>query len=307
MDLRAGVSQIVGGIGVGAAVLLLAVGAFGPGAARAQSEGTASRGAALFAAGGCDNCHTDTKNKGPALGGGGPIKTPFGVFYGPNISSDPEHGIGKWSDADFIRALREGVSPTGTHYYPAFPYTSFTNLTDADMLAIKAHIMSLPPAKTPSKPHELDFPFNIRLGMMAWKWLFLDQGPMAPEPSRSAEWNRGRYLAEALVHCGECHTPRNSLGALDRSRWMAGTAKGEGPEGLAVPNITPYPEDGIGKWTVEDIAESLGSGMLPDGDFFGSLMAEVVADGTDKLTDADRRAIAVYLKSLPPLAGPPAR
>lgn len=271
-------------------------------AARAQ-ENAKDPGAALFAAGGCANCHTDGENKGPLLGGGGPIKTPFGTFYAPNISSDRAHGIGAWSDDAFIRALRDGVSPEGRHYYPAFPYTSYTNLTDEDMLAIKAHIMSLPPVAAESRPHDLGFPFNIRLGMVFWKALFLRRGPMAPDPSRTEEWNRGRYLADGLVHCAECHTPRNRLGALDRDRWMAGNDKGEGPDGLAIPNITPHPGSGIGDWTVEDIARSLEDGILPDGDSFGSLMAEVVENGTSELSPADRRAIAVYIKSLEPLAG----
>lgn len=286
-----------------AAVILGGAGA----PARAQNTAARvelARGAVLFAAGGCGKCHTDTKHKGPLLGGGCAITTPFGTFYPPNISSDPEYGIGGWSDADFIRALRDGISPTVEHYYPAFPYPAFTNLTDRDMLAIKAYIMSLPPVKRKSRPHDLHFPFNIRLGMVLWNWLYLRKGPMTPDPAHSAAWNRGRYLAVGLVHCAECHTPRTALGGLDRSRWMAGTAKGEGPDGLAIPNITPDPKDGIGKWSVDDIAEALSSGMLPDGDFVGSLMADVVENGTSKLSDADRHAIAVYIKSLKPLPGP---
>lgn len=267
--------------------------------ARAQSPD----GAALFAAAGCANCHTDAKAKGPLLGGGAGIKTPFGTFYAPNISSGPEHGIGKWSEADFIRAMREGTGPGWRHLYPAFPYTAYTNMTDDDMRAIKAHIMSLPPVGRPSREHDLKFPFNIRFGMLFWKWLFLDEGPVRPDPARSAEWNRGRYLANGVAHCAECHTPRTLLGALNRDRWMAGNAKGEGPEGEAVPNITPHPTDGIGKWTVEELAESLETGFLPNGDSYGSLMADVVEKGTAKLNEADRRAIAVYIKSLPPLPG----
>lgn len=263
----------------------------------------AADGAALFAAGGCANCHTDTKAKGPLLGGGAAIKTPFGTFHPPNISADPEFGIGKWSDADFIRAMREGTGPDGSHLYPAFPYVAYTNLTDADLLAIKRHILSLPPVAVKSRDHDLNFPFNIRFGLVFWKWLFLEPGPMRPDPARSAEWNRGRYLADGLAHCAECHTPRNFLGGLDRGRWMAGNARGEGPEGEAVPNITTHMTDGIGKWSVEEIAESLESGFLPDGDSFGSLMADVVEKGTARLSDTDRHAIAVYIKSLPPLAG----
>lgn len=263
----------------------------------------AADGAALFAAGGCANCHTDTKAKGPPLGGGAGLKTPFGTFFPPNISSDPEFGIGKWSDVDFIRAMRNGTAPGGIHLYPAFPYVSYTNLTDTDLLAIKRHILSLPPVAAKSRAHDLSFPFNIRFGMVLWKWLFLDEGPMRLDPAQSAEWNRGRYLADGLAHCAECHTPRNFLGGLNRSRWMAGNAKGEGPEGEAVPNITAHATDGIGKWSVEEIAESLATGVLPDGDSFGSLMADVVEKGTARLSDADRHAMAVYIKSLKPLAG----
>ncbi|MFT5538594.1 MAG: mono/diheme cytochrome c family protein [Alphaproteobacteria bacterium] len=285
---------------------LLMIWAFAWAVSSAWAQGTAAaptRGAVLFATGGCANCHTDTKNKGPDLAGGGPIKTPFGTFYAPNISSHPEFGIGKWTDKDFIRALRDGIAPDGSHYYPAFPYTSFTNMTDDDMRAIHAHIMSLPPVAVKSRPHDLGFPFNIRFGMIFWKLLFLEKGPLISDSTRSAEWNRGRYLANAVAHCAECHTPRNFMGGLDHSRWMAGNAKGEGPEGEAVPNITQHPTSGIGKWKLEEIAQSLEDGTLPDGDSFGSLMADVVESGTAMLSDADRRAIAVYIKSLKPLAG----
>jgi mono/diheme cytochrome c family protein len=290
--------------GIAAVALVVSLFVAVSGSAFAQSpDRDAVTGEALFAAGGCANCHTDRKNKGSLLGGGGPIKTAFGTFYGPNISSHREFGIGKWTDADFIRALRQGVSPDGAQYYPAFPYPSFTNLTDADLKALRAYIMTLPPVAVRSKPHDLPFPYSIRLGMKLWNFLYQDEGPMASDPSRSSEWNRGRYLADGLAHCAECHTPRNIFGALDRQRWMAGNVKGEGPEGEAVPNITSHEESGIGKWTIDEIAESLKSGILPDGDSFGSLMADVVEHGTAKLGDADRRAIAVYIKSIPPLAG----
>ncbi len=268
-----------------------------------QGGDEVARGKVLFAVGGCANCHTDSKAKGPMLGGGAAIRTPFGAFYAPNISSHPEFGIGRWSKADFIRAMRDGIAPDGGRFYPAFPYTSFTNLTDADMSAIHAYIMSLPPAAVTSRKHDLRFPFNLRFGMIFWQALFLHKGPMAPDPVQSSAWNRGRYLADALAHCAECHTPRNALGALDRSRWMAGNAKGDGPDGEAIPNITSHMESGIGKWSVDEIAESLNNGMMPDGDSFGSLMADVVENGTSQLSDEDRQAIAVYIKSLKPLAG----
>ncbi len=257
----------------------------------------ASRGEYLFNAAGCGNCHTDRRKKGPLLGGGAALKTPFGTFYGPNISSHPKFGIGKWNDKDFIRAMRDGVSPDGRHYYPAFPYGSFTLMTDGDLKDLKAYIFSLPPVSQPSRRHDLRFPFNIRAGVWLWKVLYLERGPMVARPGRSRQWNRGAYLVEALAHCAECHTPRTALGGLRRRRlWMAGN--GNGPGGERIPNITPDVKTGIGKWSREEIIEALEFGMLPDGDDFGSLMADVVEHGTSKLTPADRLAIAVYLKSL---------
>ena len=258
-----------------------------------------SRGEYLFNAAGCRNCHTDAKNKGPLLGGGGALKTPFGTFYGPNISPHRDFGIGKWSDADFIRAMREGVSPDGRHYYPAFPYTSFARITDRDLRDLKAYIFSLAPVARRNRPHDLDFPFNVRAGLWLWKVLYFEKGPFKPNKDRSRRWNRGAYLVEALVHCGECHTPRTALGALARDVWLAGAK--DGVAGETVPNITPDVKTGIGRWSREDIVEALESGMLPDGDEFGSLMADVVEHGTSKLTAADRLAIAVYLKSLRPI------
>lgn len=264
----------------------------------AQGEDTDSirRGKYLFDAAGCANCHTDRRNKGPLLGGGAALKTSFGIFYGPNISPHPTQGIGGWSEADFVRALREGVSPDGRHYYPAFPYGSFTLMTDRDLKDLKAYIFSLPPVARPNRPHELKFPFNIRAGVWLWKKLYFKTGPLAAESGRSPQWNRGAYVVKALAHCAECHTPRTMLGGLKQELWMAGN--GSGPEGERVPNITPDVKTGIGRWSREEIVESLETGTLPDGDELGSLMADVVEYGTSKLTPADRIAIAVYLKSL---------
>ena len=146
------------------------------------------------------------------LAGGAALLTPFGTFYGPNITPDPDHGIARWSDADFIRAMREGTAPDGRHYYPAFPYTSFTLMTDEDLLALKAYIFTLPPAAVPSRPHDLSFPFGFRGLMWTWKLLYLAPGPFVPDPARDADWNRGAYLVEGVGHCGECHTPRGFLG-----------------------------------------------------------------------------------------------
>jgi mono/diheme cytochrome c family protein len=262
------------------------------------------RGAYIFTAADCASCHTNVKANGPLLAGGRPLKTPFGTFYSPNITPDPEHGIGRWNDADFVRALREGVAPDGSHLYPVFPYTSFSRMTDQDMLDLKAYIFSLPPVAQPNREHEIDFPFGWRFTLGVWKLLNFTEGAFVPDPAKDAEWNRGAYLVEALAHCGECHTPRDWLGGLDQSRAFAGTT--DGPDGDKVPNITPDKETGIGGWSRADILRVLKTGMLPDFDAVGSAMGEVVQT-TSRLTDADRQAIAVYLESLPPLANPGAK
>lgn len=277
-----------------------------PAPAAAQEQGDApcdreavKRGGYLFRAAGCAGCHTDVKNQGPVGAGGRELKTPFGVFYGPNITPDPDHGIGRWSDADFIRALRDGVSPRGTQYYPVFPFTSFTKMSDGDMRDLKAYLFSLPPSPTPSEAHRIDFPFNIRVAQYFWKLLFFDRGAFVDDPKRPAEVNRGAYLVMALGHCGECHTPRNRLGASDTSLAYAGTR--DGPEGSKVPNITPDPDTGIGKWSAGDLAELLKNGMTPDGDFVGARMAEVVRETTARLSDSDLNAMVAYLRALPPI------
>ena len=256
------------------------------------------KGKYLTIAGGCASCHTDFRRKGRSFAGGAPIVTPFGTFYPPNITAHKEHGIGNWSDDDFIRAMREGVRPDGAHYFPAFPYTSYTKMKSDDARAIKAYLFSLPSVDRPSTPHDTGFPFSWRFLQTGWKMLFFREGEFSPDPSMSASVNRGAYLSDALAHCGECHTPRNFIGGLDYDRWMGGTKVG--PDGESVPNITPDPETGLG-WSKEEIVEYLKSGQTPDFDFAGSLMADVIAHNTGKMTDADRAAIADYLKSLKPV------
>lgn len=259
------------------------------------------RGEYLIRAGGCVACHTEEqvlKDKGPILGGGRVFKTPFGTFHGPNISRDPTHGIGGWSDAAFVRAFRDGRGPHGRNLYPAFPYASFAGVAEQDLLDIKAYIFTLPAQAKPNKPHELGFPFNIRFGLTFWKWLFFARDRFRPDPARSAEWNRGAYLVRHLAHCGECHTPRNALGAMQESRFLAGAPDVEG--GIA-PNITADSDTGIGKWTVENIVDLLKTGMTPESDFVGGAMTDVVNHGTSHLSDADLKAMAVYLKSVPPI------
>ncbi|MGQ0676926.1 MAG: c-type cytochrome [Rhodospirillales bacterium] len=271
--------------------------AFGPALAQAPDPGAVERGAYIFNAAGCLGCHTDAKNKGPPLAGGRAIKTPFGTFYGPNITPDPAHGIGRWSEAEFLRALGEGVRADGAHLFPAFPYTAFTGMSAADAKDLWAYLRSVPAVARPNKPHDVGFPFNIRPLMLGWKWLFFTPGAFKPDPGKSAEINRGAYLATALGHCQECHSTRNLFGGIQAGMAFAG---GAAPEGAA-PNLTPDPETGLGKWSADDMAELLKSGMTPDGDFVGSEMTEVVANSTGKLTDADRRAIIAYLRSLPPV------
>jgi mono/diheme cytochrome c family protein len=262
-------------------------------------EDLVKRGEYLVYAGGCITCHTDEENQGTLLAGGRALVTPFGTFYTPNITPDRETGIGAWSDTDFIRAFREGLSPNGEHYYPAFPYTAYTGILHEDLLAIKAYLFSLEPVQQPNRLHELPWYVSWRALLTGWKWLNFEPGEFRPDPSRSEEWNRGAYLVRHLGHCAECHTPRDLTGGLKRQWELAGNP--QGPEEEVVPNITPDDTTGIGRWSVSDITYFLESGMLPDGDFAGGAMSAVIDDNTSHLSDEDRKAIAIYLKSLPPL------
>lgn len=282
-----------------AGILALALGVGGALAQESQDAETVARGEYLFHAANCQSCHTDAKNKGALLAGGRALETPFGTFYGPNITPDEQHGIGAWSDADFVRALRHGRAPDGSRYFPVFPYTAFTKMTDTDMRALKTYIFTLPPVDQANKPHEVDFPFGWRFLMTFWQWLFFEPGAFQPDPERPADWNRGAYLVEALGHCGECHTPREITGALDRSMAYAGNR--DGPDGDAVPNITPDPETGIGKWSDADLIFLFRSTLLPDGDAVGGTMAEVVQNGTRNMNEDDLKAIVVFLRALEPI------
>lgn len=280
-------------------LLPVALAASGPSALAADTPpaDAVRRGEYVFNAAGCLGCHTDEKGGGAPLAGGRGLATPFGTFHTPNITPDPVHGIGRWTEAQFVTAFREGEGPGGTHLFPAFPYASYTRMTDADLKDLRAYLMTRPASAQANRPHELDPPFGWRFLLPLWKALYLDEGPLPDDPSKPAEWNRGRYLVEALGHCGECHTPRDWMGGMDQDRRFAGTANG--PEGDKIPNITPDPKAGIGGWSVGDIASFLEIGMTPDGDFVGSGMGEVIRNSTSKLTPEDRRAIAVYLKSVP--------
>jgi mono/diheme cytochrome c family protein len=253
---------------------------------------------ALWAAGGC-SCHRDPDREELTLSGGRAIKTPFGTIYGTNITPDPETGIGSWTDEDFVKAMREGISPEGHPYYPVFPYTSFTKMTDEDVLDIKAYLFSLAPVRKENRAPAFSFPYNSRASVRVWRGLYFEPGRFEPRPSQSEEWNRGAYITQALAHCGECHTPRTFLGATDADLYYAGSS--DGPEGELAPNITPDESTGIGSWSVPDIVWFLQTSFKPDGDDAQGLMAEAIELGYSHLKESDLKAIAVYLKSLPPI------
>ena len=264
----------------------------------AAQETMIQRGEYLVHAGGCISCHTAEDDEGGPLAGGRALDSPFGTFYTPNITPHPGTGIGGWSEQDFLTAFWDGISPLGGHYFPAFPYTSYTGMTREDVLAIRAYLLSLEPIERPNSEHELPWYLSTRLAAGAWKLLFFNPGRFEADSQQSPEWNRGAYLVRHLGHCGECHTPRNSLGALRQDRELAGNPNG--PEDTKVPDITPNRDTGIGAWSAGDIEFFLELGMLPDGDFVGSAMAPVVDDNTSQLTADDRGAIAVYVKSVAP-------
>ena len=268
-------------------------------AGSAAEDGSVERGAYLTRAGGCISCHTDKKSEGATLAGGRALKTPFGTVYSPNITPDRETGIGAWSDEDFLNALQSGLNPDGDHYFPAFPYTTYTKMSDADALAIKAYLFSLEPVSRENREHELQAPFGWRWTIGPWKELYFNEGRFESDPERDEGWNRGAYLVEALAHCSECHTPRNSAGALDREMWMAGTE--DGPEGRSASNITSDPETGIGGWSEKKLAFFLKTGTKPDYERAKNLMAEAIEEGLSHLSDDDLAAIALYIKSLPPI------
>ncbi|MCZ6859812.1 MAG: cytochrome c [Alphaproteobacteria bacterium] len=270
------------------------------GFARADTS-RVERGKYLLYAGGCITCHTDIKTlkaKGPILGGGEAIKTPFGIFYGPNITPHKVRGIGRWREVDFIHAMREGRSPSGHNYFPSFPYTSFTKITDNDLKALWAYMRTLKPVDRPSRRHDLNFPFNSRFMVRFWKWLNFRRGPTHADRTRSKQWNRGAYLVTALGHCGECHTPRGPLGGVYKRLALSGVRTF--PDGI-FPNITPDKATGIGQWSASDIVSVLKLGILPDGDFVSAEMVDVVEHGTSHLSDSDLKSIAVYLKSVKPI------
>jgi len=271
--------------------------AFICGDARAQSSPASdeiiARGKALVEAGDCASCHTADPAK--PFAGGKRIDTPFGAIYSPNLTPDKDTGIGAWSDQDFHRALREGISPRGSRYYPAFPYPYFTKMTRDDIQAIRAYLATQTPVRNSAPPPALRWPLNYRVVMRGWDWLFFKPGILVPDQQKSPEWNRGRYLVEGPGHCGACHTPKNVFGADRQSRALGGGLVGD----QFAPRLDQAPRSGLKSWSADDIAEYLQSGRNGRSHANG-LMAEVVLNSTSLMGDADVQAIATYLKALPP-------
>ncbi|WP_240009627.1 c-type cytochrome [Marinomonas algicola] len=265
----------------------------------ANLDGDVKNGETVFNIGGCLSCHASkpTKDGGETirLAGGKGFPTEFGTFYAPNISPDKITGIGAWSTVEFANAMKHGVSPDNQHYYPAFPYTSYARMTLQDIVDLKAYLDTLPTISQQSAEHKLSFPFNIRRGMGLWKQLYLNDDSIATIDQASDAVLRGQYLVEGPGHCGECHTPRTSIGGLQYDQWLMGAAS---PDGKGrIPNISPI-DSGISDWSEADIAEYLASGFTPEFDSAGGDMTEVI-ENTSKLPASDREAIAAYLKALP--------
>ncbi|QQO36641.1 c-type cytochrome [Bradyrhizobium diazoefficiens] len=258
-----------------------------------------ANGQELFNAGGCSSCHAVPNQPDRLrLGGGLALRSPFGTFYAPNISPDATDGIGRWTEVDFVNAVMRGISPEGTHYFPAFPYTSYHIAKVDDVRDLFAYLKTLPPVPGRVRDHDLPFPFNIRRNVGIWKLLFMDVRPFMADAARSVQWNRGAYLVNGFGHCAECHSPRNALGGVIRGERFAG---GPNPEGKGwVPNIT---QKGISSWSEKDIADFLETGDMPEGDTASGSMRPVIKN-LAQLTPEDRAAMAAYLKSLPPIDGP---
>ncbi|MDP9123220.1 MAG: cytochrome c [Pseudomonadota bacterium] len=260
-----------------------------------DGAGDVERGRQIFAAADCASCHASPgQTDRLRLGGGMALASPYGTFRPPNISQDPVDGIGAWRTVDLANALLSGVSPALKHYYPTFPYGSYARMQPADVADLMAYLKTLPAVPGRPPKHDLAFPFNIRRFIGLWKVIYLDRTPLENDPSKSADWNRGRYLVESVAHCAECHSSRNFAGGIKPQTRFAG---GRDPAGTGfASNITP---GGIGSWTVEDIAGLLDHGRTPDQRVVGASMAGVV-ENAHLLPETDRRAMAVYLKTLPP-------
>ncbi|WP_341213842.1 cytochrome c [uncultured Limimaricola sp.] len=292
-------SVIVVGLLAGGGYVGLRLWPIGDQAPRISLDGDARRGAYLARASGCVACHTDTASQGPALAGGAPLDTPFGSFAPPNITPDLVHGIGSWTPDDLARALREGVSPEGQPYYPAFPYEFYASFSDQDIADLWAALATVPAVAETRVQSDVGFPFNIRSGLKLWRATALSPAETAPLLGRTAEWNRGRELVEGAAHCGACHTGRGPMGGLDGAKLGGNDTL---PGDNAAPSIQTGDLEREG-WTQGALVYALETGITPSGDVFGGSMAEVVEQGTSFLDEADRRAIAVYLMDSDPVGG----
>ncbi|HMM88159.1 c-type cytochrome [Bradyrhizobium sp.] len=290
---------LLGALGLGIFWLLTIPAVVAPASLPPRTANLAN-GLAAFNAGGCTSCHAVPNQPDRLkLGGGLAMPSPFGTFHVPNISPDPTYGIGRWSEADFVTAVLKGTSPDGAHYFPAFPYASYQHASVDDVRDLFAYLKTLPAVSGKPRDHELPFPFNIRRNVGIWKLLFMDGKPLVADASRPPSWNHGAYLVNGLGHCAECHSPRNFLGGIVDAQRFAG---GPNPEGEGwVPNIT---QKRLGDWSAKDIAYFLETGQTPDGDTAGGSMVRVIRN-MSQLSAEDRAAIAEYLKSLPPVDGPP--
>jgi mono/diheme cytochrome c family protein len=273
------------------ALVLLCTAFSGKGQAEPSADAIA-RGKALAEAADCAGCHTADRSK--PFAGGKRIDTLFGAIYSPNLTPDRDTGLGAWSDDEFYRALRYGMGRDGSRYYPAFPYPNFTKMTRDDLLAIRAYLATLAPVPNRVAPPELLWPLNYRIVMRAWNLLFFQPGIFEPNQQKSTEWNRGGYLVTGAAHCGVCHTPKNLFGADRRGRAFGGGLV----QGWFAPRLDGAERSGLKSWSVGDIVEYLQSGRNGRS-HAGGPMAEVVANSTSKMSDADVRAIALYLKDLP--------
>ena len=260
----------------------------------AAAQGDAGRGEYLSKAGGCIACHTEDGQGAVPYAGGRSLKTPFGTFYGPNITPHPKAGIGGWTEADFIRAMRHGRRPDGANYFPAFPYPLFTSITQGDLRDLWAYLRTLPPSSRANRDHDLSFFYRWRPLVTIWKWFFFTPGARVGIDGASDLVNRGAYLVRALGHCSECHTPRNFVGGPIRERFLAGY-KG-------VPNLTPT---NLKTWSDAGLKEFFQTGVTPDGDATAVAMEEVVRNTTSQLTENDVRALIAYLRALPALPDAP--
>jgi mono/diheme cytochrome c family protein len=282
------------------AVALAACGGDADDARAVARKGDPARGEQVFAlAGGC-GCHTP--EKGPVGAGGVEIETPFGIFYSTNVTADPEHGIGAWSDEEVARAIRSGTLRDGSVEAPVMPYQEYAGMADDDLRDLIAYLRTLPPAAVANRPHQVDLPLP-RLAFRAWRVLFAGS-TTPPETAPRAGIARGRYLVDHVAICGDCHTPRTRFGALDGAMYLAGSA--DGPRDERVPNITSDDATGIGEWDADDIVSLLALGMKPDFDNVQGSMAEVIdgiagAPGYGKAPEPDLQAMAVYLKTVPPI------